>query len=356
MNTPGNNTQGAEIRLRFATVYQSSVTALTEGFSPWARWVEEKSEGRVEIITYADQSALTVAEVLDGVKRGVVDIGEFRIDMYPGRFTLNSVTELPLLLDYPSGRNSGAVANALYEKYPELQAEFEGVKFLCWVGGGAGQIFTSNKRVQTIEDMEGLVFSVSGAYSSAVIRELSATPESLSPGEDYGALERDFTDGIVGDYVFIKDVGLDNLLNYTTEVGCLVTNLDAYVMNLDTWNSLPPDIQTLFSGESIRGFSEVQGYIIDKREMQCRAYIEQVQQERGYPGIYILPADEKALWIEAIMPVREMWLRDAAAEVGEARARAILEDAITFARQYSYENYPRDFPEQTIEMWNLVNQ
>ena len=41
---------------------------------------------------------------------------------------LNEVVELPLI--FPSSRAAALTHMALYEKYPELQAEFKGVKVL----------------------------------------------------------------------------------------------------------------------------------------------------------------------------------------------------------------------------------
>jgi len=346
--------KSAVINLRFSTVYQSWSPGLTEGILPWVKWIEKQSGGRVKFTIYYDQSALTVSEVLDGVKKRAVDMGEFRIDLYPGLFTLNSVTELPLLLDYPSSSSSGFVASALYNKYPELQSEFEGVKFLCWNGGGPGEIFTTGKQIKTADDLKGLRLSVSGAYSSAAIKALGATPVSFDPGEDYGALTKGFIDGIVGDYVFIKTVGFEPVLRYATEVGALSVTLDAYVMNLDVWNNLPADIQEIISASSQR-YMEAQGLTMDNREKSDRTALESTFLQKGDPGIYILPDDQLDKWREVVTPVREMWMADATAKVGEAKAKAILDDAIKFTKLYD-ENYSAEYAERVIQEWITATQ
>ena len=46
---------------------------------------------------------------------------------------------------------------ALYEKYPELQNEFKGVKVLGFHANGPAQVHTLKEPIRTLEDWKGKV-------------------------------------------------------------------------------------------------------------------------------------------------------------------------------------------------------
>ena len=66
--------------------------------------------------------------------------------------------------------------------------------------------------------------------------------------------------------------------------------------------------------------------------------LDKQYKKEGREGIYVLPPEEKARWKKAVAPVLEGWVKDMSGKVGEAKARAILADAIKFGKQFG--GYP----------------
>ncbi len=342
----------APVKLTWATAQTSTTPTYKDTMVPWAKWIEKKSGGRLQIQFQPDETVLKAPEILDGVKGGVADMGDFQMGIYAGRFPLNEYIMLPLLFEYPASRAAGLTATELVKKYPQLEKEFEaaGVKLLGFMPMGAGQIHTTKKPIRTMEDLKGVVIEChSGRYVTEAIKTLGATPASISPAEGYDALAKGIVQGMIGEYEFAISSGFYQLFNYTTEVGSLGMSFEAVVMNLDKWNSLPQDLQQLLVGEGMKAFMEVHSYRTDKNEIAFREQIEQKYLKTGKDPIYVLPDAEKEKWEKIIKPSWDLWVKDA--EAKGAPGKEILNDAINLAKKYAYDTYPKDYPEQMLKEW-----
>jgi TRAP-type C4-dicarboxylate transport system substrate-binding protein len=157
------------------------------------------------------------------------------------------------------------------------------------------------------------------------------------PTERYDAMSKGVFNAAIAEWEGEFAWNLNELTHYSTECGLYVMAF-AHIMNLDTWNSLPPDLQELFVGENAETLFTLLGYNFDKDDLAFREQLDAQYKADGYEGVYVLPDAERAKWVDAIMPVREQWVQEASAVVGEAKARAILADALAFAKQYG--GYP----------------
>jgi TRAP-type C4-dicarboxylate transport system substrate-binding protein len=143
-----------------------------------------------------------------------------------------------------------------------------------------------------------------------------------------------------------KAADIYDAAKYSTEANFYISPF-VHVMNLNTYNDLPPDIQELLSGEKAHLFHEVHGYNFDKDDAEYRDQLNQQYATAGLPEIYTLPEEEKEKWLNAIAPVRESWIRKA--ESMGAPGRAILEDAIRLAKEF--DESPYDHCEKTLCEW-----
>ena len=121
----------------------------------------------------------------------------------------------------------------------------------------------------------------------------------------------------------------------------------------DTWNSLPPDLQALFTGENAWRLVDLFGHQFDEDEQMFRSVIEETYSARGKPEIYVLPEAERGRWIEACQPLWEQWVQEVTPLVGESTARAILSDAIKFGKEYEYTGFCQEC-EETLHEWGAT--
>ncbi len=310
----------------------------------WARWIEKETGGRVKITVLPAETAAKSADIYDAARTGIVDIGCQFLIMSPGRFPLNEVAELPLI--FPSSRSAALTHMALYEKYPELQNEFRGVKVLGFHANGPAQVHTLKEPIRTLEDWKGKVIVGWGPWAADIISALGGTPEMIGAPELYDALSKGVVDGNLIEWEGEHIWHYNEVAKYSTEVNFYISPF-VHVMNLDKYNSLPPDIQEFFTGEKAKLFFEVHGYNFDKDDASYRGQLNEQYSKAGQPEIYILPEEEKEKWLNAITPVRESWVKKA--EAMGAPGKAILEDAIRLAKEF--DESPSDHCEETLHQW-----
>lgn len=317
----------------------------------WINWLEKESNGRLKITLMPAAQAAAPDKFYDAAKDGLIDIGDQHMGMVAGRFPLMSVLDLPLIIQFPGSRSGALTCMALYEKYPEIQNEFKDVKVLNFHFGGIGHLHTTKKPVKTMEDINGMVILTVGKGASDQIKALGGSPEPGNPTQIYDLLAKGSVDGMSLNFEGAHGVfHITEITNYATVVGFSDVPF-VNVMNLNTWNSLPSDIQKLFTGDNAKRISELYGFDFDQSDLANRDALDKTLKDRGYPGVYTLPNAELSRWEQALLPLREKWVSSVAASVGEAKARAILEDAIKFAKQNEYSTTPFDKLRQTLHDW-----
>src|SRR4030043_945446 len=106
----------------------------------WINWLEKESNGRLKITLMPASQAAAPDKFYDAAKDGLIDIGDQHMGMVAGRFPLMGGIDLPFIINFPSSRSGSLTCMALYEKYPEIQAQFKDVKVLNFHFGGIGHL------------------------------------------------------------------------------------------------------------------------------------------------------------------------------------------------------------------------
>ena len=89
------------ITLRFA-FFAPAHTFPGVHMEEWAKRIEERTQGRVNVETFPGGTLLQALNMYDGVSEGVADIGLSCPSYEPGRFPLFAIMDLPLGLDRKS--------------------------------------------------------------------------------------------------------------------------------------------------------------------------------------------------------------------------------------------------------------
>jgi TRAP-type C4-dicarboxylate transport system substrate-binding protein len=325
--------------------------SISKAFLAWFNWLEKESKGRIKMTMLPAAQAAAPDQLYDAARTGIVDIADHHLGMSPGRFPLMDVIDLPFMFKTPASRSAGLTALTLLQKYPEIQSEFSDVKPLSFHFTDAGHVWTINKQVKTMEDINSLLLLAVSKYASESLKLVGANPQRSDPSSMYDMLAKKVVDGVVIDYEAVTvTFNIIDVLNYVTEFGFGAPPF-VVVMNLNTWNSLPADLQQLFVGENAYRLTELMGYDFDNITLRVRDEADKILKARGYPGVYVLSDAEKVKWIQTLMPVQDQYIKQAAAIVGDAKAKAILNDAKALAEQYRYETTPFDQSKQTLHDW-----
>ena len=263
--------------------------------------INQRSNGRVEITHYPGGTLTPAPQVYDGVVEGISDIGMSVLAYTMGRFPATELVDMPH--GYPNGWVATNVANDFYKEFkPE---EFDDVHVLYFHAHGPGVVFTTDKPVRKMEDLQGLVLRSTGV-GAKIIEALGAEGYGASQGEAYELMSKGTIDGSLTPREVLKGWNQAEVVKYVTACYDIGYTANMFVvMNKDKWNSLPEDIQDIFtevSEEWIEKHGKVWTYY-DKVGIDYFLTFE------GRELIELSP-DEMTRWVEATSPLIDQYISE----------------------------------------------
>lgn len=178
------------------------------------------------------------------------------------------------------------------------------------------QTITSNRPIQTVDDMRGLKVRVMG---SALLVEdylaYGAAPTPMNYGEIYGGLQTNLIDGQVNPIFAIRSMNFYEVQDYLTDIYAEpFTGIPT--VNMQFFDSLPPELQQEMRDWWIDAIIPAGEWITEKHEEDLAFMMEQ----RPNIVYHEITGPEQEAFIEAALPVYDKFL-----EIGGPQAEEILE-------------------------------
>jgi TRAP-type C4-dicarboxylate transport system substrate-binding protein len=291
----------AEYTFKMSNVLsEQDVTAF--GLNKFAEIVEEKSDGRIEIEVFHGGQLGSGVETFEAVKNGHLD---FAGDSFANLATITPAFEIfhfPFLFE-----SRAQMLNALNSEKVKAQvnSELEDVG-LVWFStyeiGGPREVGTSDKKIETAEDLAGMKFRASrspleiGSHeawgAAGVTVDWPGTPEAVRLG---------MVDGLTVPYASFYSAKFHegNLINYILDL-----NFQNYALviaaNAEMMAELPEDVRQILEDSAAEAqawhVDFVSDYITDNIQAMRDAGVE----------IYSLPEEEYAkvrdMTVNAVWP------------------------------------------------------
>lgn len=287
----------------------------------WKTEVEKRTKGKVAVKTFPGGTLLDAKNMMDGVIAGTADIGCLCMAYQPGRFIVTNATSLPL--GFPDATVGSLVLWDLYKKYkPE---EFSKVKVLTMFVSAPANIY-AKVPVKNLEDLKGLQLRASGGVAE-VLKILGATPVGMPQSETPEALQKGVVKGAVSSLETLKDFKYAELCKYVTIFDGPIYPF-AVVMNMNSWNKLPKDVQKVMDAMGTEQ-SKWTGEYMDNHVKDSVAWSKQNHNIE----VFELSKEERAKWDALLAPITGKWIEDAKAK--GLPAEAIVADMKAFAKKYS---------------------
>ncbi|MEA3365031.1 MAG: TRAP transporter substrate-binding protein [Candidatus Hydrogenedentes bacterium] len=269
----------------------------------WAKEIEKRTDGRVNITIYPGGSLTKAPDVYEGVVNGVSDLGMSCFAYTRGRFPLLEGLDLPL--GYPDGATATRLANEMVQKYePEEVADTH----LLYIHAHGPGILASRKPVTKLEDVAGLKIRATG-LSSKVLASLGGAPVGMSQPETYEALQKGVAEATLCPVETLKGWKQGEVIDYVIDTSCIGYTTAMFVtMNKDVWNKLPADIQQIFT-EVSEAWIEKHGAAWDQADAEGREFVAKL----GKKTISLDEA-EQARWREKVAPVLDEYVDNMAAK------------------------------------------
>ena len=120
---------GEKINLVYGSQNPKGGNFESQGAIPWMERITKASNGEIQFQGYYGQSLFKGVDAWEAVKQGQTDIGFVCMGFFPGVASLSEWAMLPFI-PFTTGEAAGKVAWRMYEKYPEIQKQFEDFKVL----------------------------------------------------------------------------------------------------------------------------------------------------------------------------------------------------------------------------------
>ncbi|WP_217356272.1 TRAP transporter substrate-binding protein [Ruegeria arenilitoris] len=225
---------------------------------PWAKQVEEVTDGRVTVRVLAKPLGPPPAHydmAADGIADITYGLHSFTTD---DRFTRSRIGQFSFI-----GDDAVAGSKAFWNVYAgplEAQKEHEGTKLLGLFVHGPGMLHNNVRKIETTDDFAGLKIRVPGGYISDLMSGMGSTTLFMSSGEVYEKLSRGVIDGVTFPYDALAAFKLTEDVKYTMKVpGGLYNTTWFMVMNEDKWNEISPEDQAAIEAISGEAFAALVG-------------------------------------------------------------------------------------------------
>lgn len=322
----GEQENSGAVELKLAHFWPATHPFETDFVQPWSAAIEEATGGKVKITSYPGETLLKADAMYDGVVNGIADIGASCFSYTRGRFPVVEVFELPGI----TYKNSKVASKVAWEGIQQLNPdEVQDTKLMMVLTTGPGDIF-AKKPVNIIEDLKGMEIRATG-LSATTLEKLGAVPVAMAQSEAYEALSKGVVQGNLAPVEVLKGWKHAEVTDYLIRTPFLYNTLFFVTMNLDKWNSLPPETQQAIEKVNQEYFEKVAMRLWDKQNEEALRF---ALEEQGLEEI-VLSEKETARWKELVKPIQD----DYAAKIDEMglNGKEILKTVNSLAEKYNAE-------------------
>ncbi len=227
------------ITLKYASFFPSAAL-LSKVLGEFGTTLEERSNGRIKVTYYPGGSLVGYPAMADSVTNGIVDIAFMADSATAGRYPVMETYQG--VVGKPTAYASSRVANDFYWKFQPK--EFDDLHVFN-VSTPGPLILWSKSPIKTLEDLKGKQMRITGIMSD-LIKLLGADPVGAPTAEIYDSLSKGLLDGACLAVEAGRSFKVADECKYVTNnwevmaISCMYM-----VMNKNTFNSLPPDLQAI---------------------------------------------------------------------------------------------------------------
>ncbi len=317
------------------TVY---VNDLANFFVPEVkRRVEAETDHQVEFVEGYGGSIAGVSEVLESVQNGILDIGAYCVCFEPAKLFMHNFPYYAPFGPTDSAMEMKAV-RAVYDQVPWLTEQFEteyGQKLLGLHGWDNYHLGTTDPW-ETVADLKGV--KIGGAGPNLPWLEFAgAIPVQSTLPDGYMAMQT----GVYNGWLMFPSAYLGYKFYepapYYTLIGFGSMGVNALTINLNTFNSLPEDVQKIIV-EVGRQYEDGAGASLNATQAKALEGLAAAGAQ-----IKTLGDDVRAEWATSLIPFPNQQAKDAdgrgmpGSEIMNAYLKAATDAGYTWPVEYKIE-------------------
>ena len=267
------------ITLRIGSGHSESnpwITALEDYFvKNVSERVSKETNYEINWVKSYGGAVVSLGNELQGVQDGLVDIGCTILVFEASRLPLQDmVYSMPFSCSDPL--IVADVIKQIYSEYPEFTETYEKDYNQKFIGIGVSDPygFYSTKEVKSLEDVNGMKIGAAGINLSW-IEGSGAVGVQTSLNDTYQNLQTNVCQATIQPTHSCVNLKVYEVAPYYLDANFNVVPFNAITVNLDTWNDLPVEIQTILA-EVGEGYLEYEAnYINEIHEQDLETLKEQ---------------------------------------------------------------------------------
>jgi TRAP-type C4-dicarboxylate transport system substrate-binding protein len=284
----------------------------------WCDLLEKNTAGKMKC-NILPRGVSAPPGTYDAVKNGQADIS-FTVHGYtPGRFVYTQMAEFPFLGD--SSEPISVAFNRVASKYPQFNAEHQGVKVLSYFTHGPGIVFNTKRPITKVDDLSGLKFRIGGGMVNEISKALGMNV-TLKPATDsYELLSGGVMDGTLFPAESTDSFKIDKIIKHATMFpGGLYNTSFVFIMNQAKYDKLSAEEKKAVDAISGEAAARVFGRGWDRVD---RVGVALMQAN----NVQIVKADARFVAdVKAkTAPLEQKWVKDAEAKGLKDAAKVLAE-------------------------------
>ena len=321
----------AEFEMKLHHFYAASEPAHNEVLVPWAKRVEELSNGRVSIKLFAGMGlGGKPKDLTTQARTGKVDL-IWTVNGYSGKeFIRTEVFELPFV----HVNNPVATNLAMLEMFEsDLKKDYKGLKIM-FLHSSQGHAFQSKGYpIRKPSDLRGKRARTPSRTGAWTLETLKAQPMSVPVRMIPQTLQRRSVSTIMLPFTANPLLKLQQHITHMTEgpdgtrFGTAIFQVS---MGQKKWNALPPEIQEAFTKASGEWIWRKAGQVWHEDEKRGLALMTKFKRTHVQ-----LTEKEIEAFEEALQPVTDRWIKEVEAE--GINGKKLVEKAKRLVEKYSSE-------------------
>lgn len=237
-NEPSNEV----VKIRYGSA-DAEDAAVVQGILAFKEYVEDASNGTIEIETYTNGVLGGDRELCEGLQLGTVDMTVVLGGVLGNYDPALNIFTMPYLFESKQAcydAYDGELGTILADKIEQVN-----FKLMGWGDGGTYHVANSIREIKSVEDMNGLKLRVPEIEMNIdFFKEMGATPTPVSFSETYTALEQGVVDGLENAVELMYLTKLMEPVDYLTLTSHSESIFPA-LMSLDFWNNLSEEHKTI---------------------------------------------------------------------------------------------------------------
>ncbi|HEX2965537.1 MAG TPA: TRAP transporter substrate-binding protein DctP, partial [Syntrophorhabdaceae bacterium] len=258
--------------------------------------------GKVKISLY-EGTLGAPADAWDMVKNNAVQFTFTSDANNAGRMPILAMASLPLT--YPSTKALWLTANE-WLKAGYLKELTDNFKVIYFYGTSPLSLFLGNKKVVSANDLKGLKIRCGGAVQCQSVAALGASGVNMPFGELYMAIQTRMIDGAISGVDIMYDRKFYEVTKYVPKQP-LYFGIYTLLMNKETWNDLPPELQKLIDQTA----KEISTAEVDRRMREEQSSWDAYGKKTE---VYSLSSAEVAKLSQALEGITDKYVKDASAK------------------------------------------